>query len=86
MAGVHRPRRRVRVGGQLACEDLREQALPLHIQEITDAVDTARQKAEHGMTDAAHALNKAALIASDSGMTDLARHLCWPPTATSGGP
>jgi hypothetical protein len=29
------------------------------------------------MADAAHALNKAALIASDSGMVDLARHLCW---------
>jgi hypothetical protein len=52
-------------------------ALPLRIQEIADAVATARQKTEHGMTDAAHALNKAALIASDSGMTDLARHLCW---------
>jgi hypothetical protein len=52
-------------------------ALPLRIQEIADAVDAARHKAEHGLSDAAHALNKAALIASDSGMTDLARHLCW---------
>ncbi|GAA0490568.1 hypothetical protein Ade02nite_23780 [Paractinoplanes deccanensis] len=52
-------------------------ALPLRIQEIADAVDAARQKADHGMADAAHALNKAALIASDAGMTDLARHLCW---------
>lgn len=52
-------------------------ALPLRIQEIADAVETARQKADHAMEDAAHALNKAALIASDSGMTELARHLCW---------
>lgn len=51
--------------------------LPLRIQEITDAVDTATRKAEHGLHDAAHALNKAALVASDSGMTDLAEHLCW---------
>jgi hypothetical protein len=52
-------------------------ALPARIQEITDAVDTARHKADHGMADAAHALNKAALIASDVGMPDLARRLCW---------
>jgi len=52
-------------------------ALPLRIQEITDAVDTAKQKAEYGLADAAHALNKAALVASDGGMPDLARHLCW---------
>ncbi len=52
-------------------------ALPLRIQEITDAVDTAKQKAEHGMADAAHALNKAALVASDCGMPYLARQLCW---------
>ena len=52
-------------------------ALPQRVQEITDAVDTATQKAEHGMADAAHALNKAALVASDCGMPHLARHLCW---------
>jgi hypothetical protein len=52
-------------------------ALPARIQEIADAVDTTRHKADHGMADAAHALNKAALIASDAGMTDLARRLCW---------
>lgn len=52
-------------------------ALPLRIQEIADAVATARRNAEHGMNGAAHALNKAALIASDSGMTELARDLCW---------
>ena len=52
-------------------------ALTLRIKEIEDAVETAKDKAEDGMADAAHALNKAALIASDSGMADLARHLCW---------
>ncbi|GLY98789.1 hypothetical protein [Actinoplanes sp. NBRC 103695] len=52
-------------------------ALPLRVQEVVDAVDGARQKPDNGMAGAAHALNKAALIASDSGMTDLARHLCW---------
>jgi hypothetical protein len=52
-------------------------ALPLRIQEIADAVDTARHKADHGTADAAHALNKAALITSDAGMPDLAGHLCW---------
>ncbi|WP_230511702.1 hypothetical protein [Salinispora arenicola] len=51
--------------------------LPLRIQEITDAANTAAQKGEHGMADAAHALNKAALIASDAGMPELARQLCW---------
>ncbi|GAA3948302.1 hypothetical protein [Actinoplanes auranticolor] len=52
-------------------------ALTLRFREIEHAVETARDKAEDGMADAAHALNKAALIASDSGMADLARHLCW---------
>ncbi|MGN9811416.1 hypothetical protein ACTMSW_18925 [Micromonospora sp. BQ11] len=52
-------------------------ALPLRIKEVADAADTAVQKREHGMPDAAHAFNKAALIASDAGMPDLARQLCW---------
>lgn len=52
-------------------------ALSHRIQEVMDAVDTAKRKAEHGMADAAHALNKAALIASDAGMAGLARQLCW---------
>jgi hypothetical protein len=52
-------------------------ALPLRIQEIEDAAAAATQNADDGMADAAHALNKAALIASDAGMTDLARQLCW---------
>lgn len=52
-------------------------ALPLRLQMITAVVDTARQKADQGMADAAHVLNEATLIAGDSGMTDLARYLCW---------
>ena len=52
-------------------------ALPIRIQEITDAIATAKHKAEHGMADAAHALNKAALVASDGGMPHLAGQLCW---------
>lgn len=52
-------------------------ALPLRLKEIADAADTAVEKREHGMPDAAQALNKAALIASDAGMPDLARQLCW---------
>jgi hypothetical protein len=51
--------------------------LPARIQEIVNAVDTAQHKTDHGMADAAHALNKAALIASDASMTDLAGRLCW---------
>ncbi|MEN3608580.1 hypothetical protein AAH979_03455 [Plantactinospora sp. ZYX-F-223] len=52
-------------------------ALPLRIQEITDAANAAAQKGEHGVADAAHVLNKAALIASDAGMPEFARQLCW---------
>jgi hypothetical protein len=52
-------------------------ALPLRIQEITDAATDARRNAEHRMAHAAHVLNKAALVASDCAMPDLARHLCW---------
>ncbi|MGW1056986.1 hypothetical protein [Micromonospora rubida] len=52
-------------------------ALPLRIKEITDAANSALRKPGHGMADAAHALNKAALIASDAGLPDLARRLCW---------
>lgn len=51
--------------------------LDLRLQEITDAVATAAEKGDDGMHDAAHALNKSALIASDAGMADLARDLCW---------
>ncbi|OON28178.1 hypothetical protein BSA16_28230 [Micromonospora sp. Rc5] len=52
-------------------------ALPLRMKEITDAANAALRKPAHGMADAAHALNKAALIASDAGLPDLARRICW---------
>ncbi|GIE91589.1 hypothetical protein [Actinoplanes regularis] len=52
-------------------------SLPERIKVVTDAVQAAAEKAEGGMHDAAHALNKAALIASDGGHPDLARQLCW---------
>lgn len=52
-------------------------ALPLRVQEVTDAVTAAERHGEHGLNDAAHALNKAALIASDCGMPDLAEDWCW---------
>lgn len=52
-------------------------ALPLRIQEITDAVNASTRNADRGMGDAAHALNKAALVASDCAMPHLARDLCW---------
>lgn len=52
-------------------------AFPVRLKEIADSAETALQKREHGMPEAAHTLNKAALIASDAGMPDLARKLCW---------
>ncbi|MDG4820212.1 hypothetical protein O7628_32425 [Micromonospora sp. WMMD956] len=52
-------------------------ALPLRMKEITDAANAALRKPGHGMADAAHVLNKAALIASDAGLPDLARRICW---------
>jgi hypothetical protein len=51
--------------------------LPIRLKEIAHAADAAVHKLERGMHNAAHALNKAALIASDAGMADLAKHLCW---------
>ncbi|WP_328468785.1 hypothetical protein OHA21_00040 [Actinoplanes sp. NBC_00393] len=51
--------------------------LELRLQEVIDAVAAGEQKGEDGMHDVAHALNKAALIASDARMPDLARRLCW---------
>lgn len=45
------------------------------IQEITDLAATAKR--DNNVTSAAVALNKAALIASDCGIPDLARSVCW---------
>lgn len=52
-------------------------ALAVRVQEIADIAATAKQQGDRGMAEAAHALNKAALLASDCGLTDLARDLCW---------
>jgi hypothetical protein len=49
----------------------------LRLQEVRDAVAAAQEEPDNCMHDAAHALNKAALIASDGHMADLARQLCW---------
>ena len=57
-----------------ACPTLAER-----IKVVTDAVQAAADKPEDGMHDAAHALNKAALILSDAGRSNLA----MPATATS---
>lgn len=54
--------------------------LPSRVQEIADLAHTARTVQQRGgdaLHDAAHALNKAALLASDCGLTDDARRLCW---------
>ncbi|MEU8238518.1 hypothetical protein AB0C07_09755 [Actinoplanes missouriensis] len=52
-------------------------AIELRIQEVLDAVTAAEQVTEDRMHHAAHALNKAALIASDARMADFARDVCW---------
>lgn len=52
-------------------------ALPVRVQEIADFAADAEQQGDRGIAEAAHVLNKAALLASDCGLTDLARDLCW---------
>lgn len=52
-------------------------SLPERIQEVTDIVHAARDEGANGLAEGAHALNKAALIASDCGLATLARELCW---------
>lgn len=52
-------------------------SLPERVREIADIVHTARQVGADALAEGAHALNKAALIASDCGVPDLARELCW---------
>ncbi len=54
------------------------QALPLRVEEIRRlACSASHGPDEIRLTSAAEVLNKAALIASDCGLTDLARQLCW---------
>lgn len=52
-------------------------SLPKRVHEITDIADAARHDAADQLTNGAHAMNKAALIASDCGLADFARDLCW---------
>ncbi|MFC5814129.1 hypothetical protein [Nonomuraea harbinensis] len=55
-----------------ACPSLQER-----VREIAEIADIARQQGANGLHQAVHALNKAALVASDCGLGDLARDLCW---------
>ena len=51
--------------------------LPARVAEITTLVREAPEPGADPLSEAAHALNKAALLASDCGLDDLARDLCW---------
>lgn len=55
-----------------ACPSLVER-----VTEIANIAHAAQQDGADRLNESAHALNKAALIASDCGMPDLARDLCW---------
>ncbi|MEU6720758.1 hypothetical protein ABZ897_55680 [Nonomuraea sp. NPDC046802] len=52
-------------------------SLPERVKEIADIADTAARQGADALHEGAHALNKAALLASDCGLPDLARDLCW---------
>jgi hypothetical protein len=51
--------------------------LPERVTEVEDITKTARQPGADVVHHTAHALNKAALLASDCGLPGLARDLCW---------
>ena len=51
--------------------------LPARVTEITTLVREAGEPGADPLGGTAHALNKAALLASDCGLDDLARDLCW---------
>ncbi|MEV4802298.1 hypothetical protein AB0K18_19970 [Nonomuraea sp. NPDC049421] len=55
-----------------ACPSLQER-----VREIAGIAETAWHQGDNGLHEAAHALNKAALVASDCGLSDLAHELCW---------
>ncbi|MEV0633239.1 hypothetical protein, partial [Nonomuraea wenchangensis] len=55
-----------------ACPSLSER-----VKEIADIADIAARQGADALHEGAHALNKAALLASDCGLPDLARDLCW---------
>ncbi|WP_431884237.1 hypothetical protein [Micromonospora gifhornensis] len=52
-------------------------ACPALTDRVTEVAEIAAAQNENGMAEAAHALNLAALIASDCGLPDLARQWCW---------
>lgn len=52
-------------------------SLPERVQEIVDIAAAIGHDDTDGLADGASVLNKAALIASDCGLPDLARDLCW---------
>ncbi|MGI9000573.1 MAG: hypothetical protein ACR2GH_02790 [Pseudonocardia sp.] len=52
-------------------------SLPDRVTEIADIAHAAGQEGADGLAEGAHALNKAALVASDCGSASLARDLCW---------
>lgn len=52
-------------------------SLPERVQEIADIAYAAGQDGADRLAEGTHALNKAALVASDCGLPDLARDLCW---------
>ncbi len=52
-------------------------SLPERVQQIADIAHAAGRDGADRLAESAHALNKAALIASDCGLPDLARELCW---------
>ncbi|MET8139884.1 hypothetical protein ABZU32_06185 [Sphaerisporangium sp. NPDC005288] len=51
--------------------------LPERVKEIAAIAETAARQGADALHEGAHALNKAALLASDCGLPDLARDLCW---------
>ena len=51
-------------------------SLPERVQQVADSARAAGHDSADRLTQGAHALNKAALIASDCGLPDLARELC----------
>ncbi|MEU8216760.1 hypothetical protein AB0C47_13420 [Micromonospora taraxaci] len=52
-------------------------ALSERVTEVAEIAAAAGAQGESAMAEAAHALNMAALIASDCGLPDLARQWCW---------
>ncbi|WP_322769071.1 hypothetical protein [Frankia sp. Cr1] len=51
--------------------------LPDRVREISDIAQAAAKPAADILAEAPHALNKAALLASDCGLPELSRNLCW---------